>query len=318
MSKVAAIGEVMIELSPMITDADNLGSNTAQKKMAMNLAFGGDTFNTGIYLARFGINVDYITRLGTDDYSKQILALLSAEKIGTSLITQVNNACPGLYSITNSADGERQFNYWRNESPAKKLFDNTNQASELFEKLKDFDYIYLSGISLAIISKAARVALFKFLDSYRQQGGKVVFDSNYRARLWKNHEEARDVLADMYKKTDIALLTFEDEQELWDYELPQQCLDYCQQANVGEVVLKQGKDNVIVYTNQQMLTVEVPAVDNVVDTTGAGDSFNAGYLAARIKGLNMMDAAKSGIDRAANVIQHRGAIIPLSDLQASA
>ncbi len=311
MRTIAAIGEVMIELSS-VKPTDSSCENTNAQSL-MKLSFGGDTFNTSVYLARFGIEVDYITCLGDDEYSKQILSFLSAEKIGCGLIESVSNATTGLYSITNSADGEREFTYWRNQSPARELFSQNIHTSQLFKQLMSFDYIYLSGISLAIISSQAKVELFEFIDRYRHQGGVVVFDSNYRARLWNNLEEAQDVIAQMFTKTDIALLTFEDEQALWGWGSPQQSIDFCKQSNIGEVVIKQGADKVVLQTDGQLSSVDVPKVDNIIDTTGAGDSFNAGYLAARMQDKGAIEAIHYGINCAANVIQYSGAITPKSD-----
>ena len=217
--KVAIIGEVMAELSPVPGESGSL----------MKLGFGGDTFNTAIYLSRMGGQADYITRLGDDPYSQQILDMLRCENVGIDHIEQVAGRCVGLYAIENDDDGERRFFYWREQSPATELFDNCASPSGLFAALKNYEYLYLTGITLAIISDRARQELFRFIGEYRQQGGKFIFDSNYRPRLWASLEQAQSVTEQALALSDIALLTYEDEALLWSDATVTQRLDVYQQ-----------------------------------------------------------------------------------------
>ena len=115
--------------------------------------------------------------------------------------------------------------------------------------------------------------------------------------------------------TDIAFLTLEDETLLWGEASVEQVIARTHAAGVGEVVIKRGAESCLVSLAEQPLT-EVPAVrlpaSSVVDTTAAGDSFSAGYLAVRLSGGSAEEAARRGHLTASTVIQHRGAIIPLS------
>ncbi len=191
--KIAVIGECMIELS--------------QKGAEVNRGFGGDTLNTSVYIARqvnpSALAVHYVTALGTDNFSQQMLDAWQQEAVDTSLTQRMENRLPGLYYIETDSSGERTFYYWRNEAAAK-FWLESEQSAEICEKLATFDYLYLSGISLAILSPGSRAKLLSLLKECRANGGKVIFDNNYRPRLWASKEETREVYQQMLACTDIA------------------------------------------------------------------------------------------------------------------
>ena len=108
-ARVIAIGECMVELAR--------GSDGR-----FGLAYGGDTFNTAVYMARGGVDVGYATALGDDPYSAGILALAETERVGTSLIEIMAGRMPGLYVIETTPEGERTFRYWRDAAAARDLF----------------------------------------------------------------------------------------------------------------------------------------------------------------------------------------------------
>ena len=300
--KIAVVGECMIELS--------------EQGSAVNRGFGGDTLNTSVYIARqvdeADLQVCFVTALGTDTFSQQMMDAWQAERVQTSLIQRMENRLPGLYYIETDETGERTFYYWRNEAAAK-FWLESDQASEICEALATFDYLYLSGISLAILSPASREKLFSLLRECRANGGKVIFDNNYRPRLWGSREETQRIYQQMLTCTDIAFLTLDDEDALWGVKPVEEVIARTQAAGVSEVVIKRGADSCLVAISGEALA-EVPAVklpkEKVVDTTAAGDSFSAGYLAVRLTGGSAEEAAKRGHLTASTVIQYRGAIIP--------
>jgi len=179
MARIAAIGEVMVELAPHHTDE-------VIAREILSLGFAGDTFNTSVYMARTGVHTDYVTLLGDDPYSMQILELADSENIGTDMTETMSGRLPGMYLIRNTPDGEREFYYWRKEARARELFTDVETTARLTERLMGLEYIYFSGITLAIISEQSREAMLNFIKEYRKQGGKVCFDINYRPRLWDN------------------------------------------------------------------------------------------------------------------------------------
>lgn len=302
MSKIAAIGEVMVELSPFPT-ADNNG------REIMALSFAGDTFNTSVYMSRLGLITEYVTQLGDDPYSQQIMQRMQDENIGTNLIKLLPGRSPGLYIIRNKPDGEREFFYWRKEAPARELFNTHESADALCKALSSFDCVYLSGITLAIIGEASRQILYKILQQLRAAGVRIAFDSNYRPRLWRDKNEAQQAMLSIMQFTDIALLTLDDEQLLWGDDSIAGCKERYSQFQLAELVLKRGAEDAIIITPEAEIRIPVPPVAGVVDTTGAGDTFNAGYLAGRLMNKSLEDSAKQGIRCAGIIIRYRGAII---------
>jgi len=307
MAHIAAIGEVMVELAPFPVSAAEAGG-----KDIMALGFAGDTYNTSVYMARLGLKTDYVTRLGEDPYSQQILQRMADENIGTGMIECVAGRSPGLYIIRNTPDGEREFFYWRKEAPARELFTTSESSAALVQQLKNCNCVYLSGISLAIIGEQGRSNLLGALTQLRAAGVTIAFDSNYRPRLWRDKQEAQNAMLQIMQHTDIALLTLDDEQLLWGDDSIEDCKARYAQCHLRELVLKRGAQDAVIITNGSQVHVPVPPVANVIDTTGAGDTFNAGYLAARLQNASAEDAARQGIRCAGIIIRHRGAVIERS------
>ncbi|MFP2505778.1 2-dehydro-3-deoxygluconate kinase [Buttiauxella gaviniae ATCC 51604] len=300
--KIAVIGECMIELS--------------QKGAEVSRGFGGDTLNTSVYIARqvdaADLEVHYVTALGEDNFSQQMLDAWQQENVHTELTQRLEHRLPGLYYIETDSTGERTFYYWRNEAAAR-FWLESDQAQAICAELAQFDYLYLSGISLAILNAASREKLMALLTQCRANGCKVIFDNNYRPRLWASREETQQVYQQMLTCTDIAFLTLDDEDLLWGEKPVEEVIHRTQAAGVREVVIKRGADSCLVAIQGES-TLEVPAVklpkEKVIDTTAAGDSFSAGYLAVRLTGGSAEEAAKRGHLTASTVIQYRGAIIP--------
>lgn len=301
MLRFAAIGECMIE---MRQKQGNL--------YAMD--FAGDSFNVAWYLSRYrqavGVEVYYVTALGADPYSDKMLSEWQQAGIKTDFVTRLTDKLPGLYLIHNDQSGERFFYYYRSESAARELLHSPEFQSQI-EKLYAFDYLYLSGISLAILDAASQADLINLLKMAKSQGCKICFDSNYRSRLWKNKEDASRVMQKVLAEVDMALLTFTDEQALFGDENPQATLARLHQFTMDEVVVKLGEHGCLVKKNQMQKMVPSQKIQKALDTTAAGDAFNAAYLAARMKGESPEIAAEKANRLAAEVVMHPGAIMPI-------
>jgi 2-dehydro-3-deoxygluconokinase len=294
---VVSIGEVMVELS---RNPDG----------RYGLAFGGDTFNTAVYMARAGAVVSYATALGDDPYSDSIVALAGAEGVGSNLIARVPGRMPGLYMIETDPAGERRFFYWRDTSPARELFELPDW-SNLAEAILAAKLVYFSGITLSLYSNIGLGRFLAVLEMARKQGTLVAFDSNFRPRGWKGDlARTRTVFNEALKRVDIAMPTFDDEALLWGDGNPQQTVDRLQAFGIGEIVVKNGPNNALIATKDGREQVPTPEVVVPVDTTAAGDSFNAAYLAARLKGDEPHQAVAAAHQLAGQVIRHRGAIMP--------
>ncbi len=305
---IAVIGECMIEVRPSA-----VGGKFAGQRIDAGIRFGGDTLNCAVYLARQGVEVDYITALGDDPISDWMLEEWQREGVACELVSRVAQAVPGLYLIETDDSGERSFYYWRDQAPARRMFDDAADTVALFERLASCPYLYLSGITLALYQPSVRARLYELLDQYRRGGGKVCFDNNYRPRQWPNVESARHAFSQLYQRCDVALPTLDDELELFGPASQDDVIARLQDAGVTELVLKKGAEGCVVISGPDEVgeCVEAVQVRDVVDTTAAGDSFNAGYLAGRFSGLNCREAAQRGNQLASAVIGYPGAIIPL-------
>jgi 2-dehydro-3-deoxygluconokinase len=292
MPKVACIGECMIEVSE-------------HPDGRITRAFGGDTLNTAVYLARLGVSVDYITALGDDGWSAEMLAMWRAEGVGTGRVLCLPGRLPGLYVIQTDAAGERRFSYWRDRAPARDIFSGP-YADATGNALRGYTHLYLSGISLSLYGASGRTALLAALDQAKAAGTRIVFDTNFRPRGWPDLDEARAAFRVMFSMADVIFASSEDLTPLFgDAETV-----LAREAPTAEIVLKHATAACTVMALGERHTIAATPVAQVIDTTAAGDSFAAGYLAARLRGHAKPDAARAGHRIAGAVVQHRGAIIP--------
>jgi len=297
--RIALFGECMIELR-------------GQMFGTMQQTFGGDTLNTAVYLSRLtaggNISVAYSTQLGTDAFSEAMVKAWQAEGIDTSMVRRVEDKMPGLYTIQVDDKGERTFFYWRDMSAAKDFF--LHQDSILEDHIPELDVLYFSGISLAMLPESGREMLFSIVEKLRKRGGKVFYDNNYRRRVWRGDPTTASWYDRAFANCDLALITLEDNAALYGLD-EEGALAHALALPCDEVVIKRGADPTLVRVRGQEV-IEVPTfrVSKVVDTTGAGDSFAGGYLAARLSGQTPEVAARYGNKLASIVVQHSGAIIP--------
>lgn len=298
--KVVLVGECMIEMR-------------GEPGAAITQTFGGDTLNTAVYLARLNphgaVAVDYMTAVGNDAFSVAMGRSWLDEGIGDAHVRVIEDALPGLYFIQTDPHGERCFHYWRGEAAARRMFEGP-EADTMLEALADYDYAYLSGISLAILTPAGRQRLIGAVHLARRAGTRIVFDNNYRPHLWPDPETARQAYRDLLHLTDLALVTWEDDAALFGYRDPEALFSAYAELGVREVALKRGAASCLIQCPTGRFDVPAQTVSHVVDTTAAGDSFSAAYLACRLRGGDPEQAARWGHRLAAQVVQYRGALIP--------
>jgi 2-dehydro-3-deoxygluconokinase len=268
--------------------------------------YGGDTLNTAVYLARLGIAVDYVTALGDDPWSDEMIAGWAAEGIGTGQVARLPGRVPGLYIIQTDARGERRFLYWRDSAPARVLFD-APETADIVDALPGYDLLYFSGITLSLYGDTGRARFLEVLDRARQQGRRIAFDTNFRPRGWPDRAIAQKAYRAAFDRADIILASTEDVELLFGPEGVQELLSHRSSA---ELVLKLATPTCRVISADRDEEVRAEPVAAVVDTTAAGDSFAAAYIAARLSGAGPRDAAYAGHRLAGAVVQHPGAIIP--------
>jgi len=279
------------------------------------LGFGGDTLNTALYMARLlgPGQVGYVTRLGDDPYSARMRAGWEAEGIDCALVETVLGATVGLYAIDTDAKGERSFTYWRGAAPARELFTRGNWHMRA-EAMASAGMVYLSGISLAVLPPEGRARLIEAASVAKAAGVFVAVDPNFRPCLWPRHEAA-EWTARAYGAATLALTSVAEEEVLFPGAGGKPPWGHLSGGGCTEVTAKVGARGAVVATPERISEIAAAQVDDVVDTTGAGDAFNAAYLAARLKGLGPEAAARRGCALGARVVAHRGAIIPRAAME---
>ena len=297
---IASIGECMLELS----------GNGADWRMG----HAGDTFNM-LWAMRAllpdAIAADYVSAFGDDPFSASQLGFFTGHGIGTAASPRIPGARPGLYAITLQG-AERSFTYWRADAAARRLADDPALLQKSLEKRQ---LVYFSGITLAILADKPRQALMEAIVAARSGGSLVAFDPNYRPRLWATEDAAREAFTNALSICDIALPTFPDEKGLFGDADPAATVARMADAGVNEIVVKNGDEPALVASGGDSVVVPGVHVADPVDTTGAGDSFNGAYLAARILGDPPVEAARRAHRVAARVVQVRGALAPFDVLR---
>ncbi len=285
MKRIIFIGEPMIELS--------------RSGEHWRVGYGGDTLNTAIHLARLGHDVAYMTALGSDPMSAELKTKWAAEGLDTSLVLDHPTRSTGLYAITTDAAGERSFTYWRDSSAARDMFALPGMEAALAAAGKA-DLIAYSLITLAILPEAARMQLLAL-------GTRLAFDGNYRPRLWPNAAAAAQARDAAIVRASIGLPTLEDEIQISGEQSVEEVARHWQSLGCAETIVKMGAKGCRLPDGQ---IVPPPALLSPVDTSGAGDAFNAGYLHARLSDGTPAECAQEGHKLAGWVVMRPGAIPP--------
>lgn len=294
--RIVSVGECMVEMAP-----------TGEGTYAMG--FAGDTLNTAWYLRRAlsaDRPVDYLTAVGTDPISARMVAFFEEAGLGTAHVARLSDRTVGLYLIE-LTNGERSFAYWRGQSAARLL---ARDVAALEAGFAEAALIYLSGITLAILDPADRARLLEALAAARAAGSAVAFDPNLRPRLWPDPAAMCAAVTEAARHADIVLPSHEDEATFFgDADAAATAARYAA-AGATLVVVKDGAGPMVTLTEDGQQSHPPERVQEVIDTTAAGDSFNAGFLAAHLTGAPLADAVRAGARLAARVIGARGALVP--------
>jgi 2-dehydro-3-deoxygluconokinase len=299
LKRVVCIGECMVELRA--TGADSF-----------TRAYSGDVYNTAVYLKRSLPNaqVQFLTATGDDAMSGAMRRAWQQEGIDDALAFTVGGGSPGLYFIENDARGERRFQYWRSHSAARRWLSLLRDRDETV--LRGADVVYLSGITLAILSPAEREGALELLRRLRPHVGRIAFDPNVRLTLWETVQAAEAAIGAALSIADIALPSTEDAALLLRIDDPAAQMHRLQGFGAREVALTLGADGCLVAEGAVHTRLAAPGVAVITDTSGAGDAFNGAYLASRLRGESVVEAARSGLLLGSRVVTHAGAVVPAS------
>lgn len=301
----------MVELR----QAPRAGIAGSKKEAHYAASFAGDVLNFAVYLKRLATSssVQFLSATGNDALSEQMRSFFSDEGIATELVARSQDRTVGLYMIHTDDVGERTFTYWRSDSAARKMFELIDKTA-LSKAVDNADYFYFSGITLAILDEPGREQLFELIEQCRHQGKTIIFDPNFRARLWQSHEQASKQIERAYQACHILLSSKEDEQVLWGTHSTGDMLERLANYGIGEIILTNGPDEIAVYDHGRLFQVQPVKAGKIVDTTSAGDAFNAGYIAARHAGHSSEESIKKASSLASVVIGLPGAIIPKASM----
>ncbi|TLU65669.1 sugar kinase [Thalassotalea litorea] len=305
MNKIVLMGECMIELL-----------QDKQSGQIAGQSFAGDVYNSAVYLKRLfpAVDTKLLTAIGGDSMSDAMLSRFASEDLNNQLVFRDPERLPGIYLVQTDDEGERSFLYWRESAAARQVMQFVDAPETL--QLDAGDVFFFTGISLAIIEKSHREKFWTVVSQLKQQGVKIAFDLNYRARLWSTLEDAQQQFANAYQLADILIPGVDDFEQMYpslcngNIDSAEAIVAFFQDYEFLELIIKNGEKNIIVMTQDERAEIDVQRVTNVVDTTSAGDSFNGAYLGARIAGKSMQDATRLAAKVAGEVIQHPGAIVP--------
>jgi 2-dehydro-3-deoxygluconokinase len=289
MTKILSIGEVMLEMSDM-------GGGLYKK------SFAGDTFNVAHYLnvvTGGRIKAEYLTAVGEDAESEACLEFMREKGVLTSKCQRNPNRTIGLFVLSNDEHGEKQYGYWRGQSAARLLFDRP-------QDLSGYDLIYISGITAAITEN--RSNLIRSITSAKQQSAQIAYDFNHRVRLWEPGA-ARAFAEQILTLVDIAKISDEELAFLYSGKSVEEFSTAHPQA---EWVLTCGGEKGEVWKNGNMLARQkFTAVTEVVDSSAAGDSFIATYIAEKFAGASPLEGLRRGHAIASQVVLGKGSIVAI-------
>ncbi|HXA24843.1 MAG TPA: sugar kinase [Acetobacteraceae bacterium] len=295
MVDLLCMGEPMLEFNQLPTQPD--GSRHYLE------GHGGDTSNAAIAAARQGARVGYITALGQDMPGDSFLALWAREGVDASTVIQTDRWLTGVYFVTHDAQGHHFLHHRANSAAA--MYTAADLPKPAVAAARMF---YVSGISQGI-SNSATDAVFAAIDVARQNGVKVAYDTNYRPRLWPPARAAAVMHAAM-ALADYALPGIEDVQIMTGLTDPDAMLDFYLRLGPEVVVLKMGESGAYLATPEHRLRVPKHDVQ-VVDATGAGDTFCGSFLARILAGDAPEQAARYASVAAALKCTGYGAVAPI-------
>lgn len=271
---------------------------------------GGDTLNSAIYLSRLmpAGSVGYLSRLGDDAMSRWLRQVMADDGIEDFCETQ-EGARPGLSFISTDAQGERSFTYWRDQAPARRMLQDSSAATEI---LSSAETVFLSGITLAVLLPESRDQMFAVLRHRHRAGLATVLDTNYRPILWPDATTAAQVMGRAAALASLVLPSQDDMEAAFGCADAKASINRLTALTKAEIVLTTGGDAVLHRPGGQdrVDQYSLPPKVAATDTTGAGDSFNAGWIASRACGMTPADAIARAARLAGTVVQHPGAVIP--------
>src|SRR6185437_1839932 len=260
--RIAALGEPLLELQP----ADHGG---------VRMAFGGDVANSMICLCRIlgagTKRISLVTALGDSSYSAWLRGQLTREGIHVSEPPLAG--APGIYGLPLDPASGPGFSDWRAQSAARAFLQSADRA-RCEARLGDTQLLLVSGITLALCSHASFDHLCRWVEQHRD-ACRVVFDCNFRRRLWDREAEARERIGTFEQLSALLATGAEDEKTLWGAENTAQIVERVSRLRT-EYLIRGGPEGCWVGSGRECQHVPTEPVAVIGDTAGAGDAHLAG------------------------------------------
>lgn len=292
--RIAALGEPLLELQP----ADDGG---------VRLAFGGDVANSMICLSRIlgqgDRRISLVTALGDSSYSAWLRQRLTRERI--HVIEPPLAGEPGIYGLPLDPGGSPGFSYWRAQSAARAFLQSAD-LGRFEELIGEAQLLLVTGITLALCSSASFEHLCHWVDRHRDDC-RVVFDCNFRRRLWESEGQARERIGTFERLSAVIATGGEDEKTLWGAATTEQIVERVSRLS-AEYLIRGGAEGCWVGSGRECRHVPTEPAKVIGDTAGAGDSHLAGYMAARVSGCARAESAAYANKVAAVIVGQRGSV----------
>lgn len=308
--KVVSIGEVLVDFIPNeIAKMKDLGS--------FQKCPGGAPANFAVGIARLGVQTAFVGKVGDDPFGDYLREVLHSEGVNVAnLVKATNGERTTLAFVYFDKDMDREFFFYRNNSADVNL-----KPEEIDSKLlQKINYLHFGSLSLT--EEPVKSATFRAIDLCKKNNGQVCFDPNIRASLWETEELLRETIEQALEQVDIFLPSVAELQFLYNKANfdEQTAIDYLfTKYPLKIIALKKGKDGcVIKERNGYFLTIPSFEVE-IVDSTGAGDGFNVGFIFGLLNELSIEEAGIIGNAIGALVVQKKGAMTSLpsrEDLEA--
>ena len=281
---VITIGEAMAMFV-----ASQTGDLAAAEQFVKRVA--GAELNVATGLARLGLKVGWVSRVGNDSFGRYVRQQLAKEQIDSRGVTTDERFATGFQLKSKAENGTDPIvEYFRKGSAASHL----SAADFNEEYFCSARHLHLSGVaaalsdtSLELLNHAARVM--------KQKGKTISFDPNLRPVLWKSEAEMVKQLNQLAFQADWVLPGLSEGAILTGHKTPEAIADFYLDYGVKTVVLKTGADGAWFKTaSGEKGAVSAVKVENVVDTVGAGDGFAVGVISALLEGKTLEHAVSRG------------------------
>ncbi|WP_084243783.1 sugar kinase [Planomicrobium okeanokoites] len=275
-TKIFTLGDALITFNPSETGPLRYVPSFTRK-------VGGAELNFAIGCARLGMDTKWVSRLGGDEFGRVIYNFARGEGIDMSDVEFVDNYPTSLNFKEIRQDGSGKTFYYRYQSPILTL-----APEDITDKMFDeVNLIHLTGVFLAIDPKNLAIAK-KVLEIARKKDIMVSFDPNIRLKLW-TLEQAKAAYMEILPSVNI-LLTGLDEIEQINGDASDQALEgFAERFNISQLVIKDGGNGSRLYQQGTWYSKSAFNV-KVIDTVGAGDGFDAGFIYAVLHGYSPEDA----------------------------